>query len=129
MTEYELLDLRRSYDGEAISLLRFWISITFAVLVAAQVAGSSMGMAGVIAATSLYLLITLITAFGITRHVQTLGGLFDEIEILSVAKGRQSPVLKGTFLIHSVGRVVVGIHVVGFVGTFIYLLLRAGYIG
>ena len=70
MTAYELLDLRRGYVSEVVRTFSFWVSITFAVLVAAHVAGPGMGVAGVFAATLMYLAITAVVAFSIKRATQ-----------------------------------------------------------
>ena len=63
------------------------------------------------------------------RFSQVVIGFLDELEALVAAKGGPSPVLTEAFLMRMAGNGIVGIQVVGFLGTFIYLLLRAGYIG
>lgn len=128
MTAYELIDLRRSCGAEISTTFRFWVSVTFALLAAAHVAGSSMGLAGVIAATALYATITFITATTIKRFRLISIGLRDDSLALA-SRMEEAPNALTAVTQTTFGFILWVVQSVGFAGTIAYVLLKAGFIG
>jgi hypothetical protein len=129
MTAYELLDLRKGYAAEAIGLFKFWVSVTFAVLVAAHVAGVGIGIWGVVAAATMYSILTLVTSFGIRRFGNVHSSLLDSISSFDAEMENTLSTLGGNNPSDAVTNTLLGLQCFGFVGTTTYLLFCAGYIG
>ena len=129
MTAYELLDLRRGYAAEAMGVFRFWVSVTFALLVAAHVASADMGLWGAIAATTLYLTLTAVSAFTIRRFGSIVAKLVADISALS-AEAQESSMTSGDKnFTNSIAHATIGILCIGSVGAIAYVYYRAGFFG
>jgi hypothetical protein len=129
MTAYELMDLRKGYAAEIVGVFKFWVSVTFAGLVAAHVASIDIGMWGVVAATTLYAIMTVITSFTIVRFGHVLSSLLESISSFKGEAENTPSSLSDNNPSGSVTNVLLGIQCFGFVATIAYLLYCAGFIG
>jgi hypothetical protein len=59
MNLYELLDARTSAMARVDTLFRFWVTITFAVVVSAYVAGPNLGWVAGVGIATLYSILTI----------------------------------------------------------------------
>ena len=133
MTDYEALELRQYYRAENAAAFRYWVSLTFAVLVAAYVAGDHLNWLTVSVILTLYVLVS----YSNQRILQTIGddleALTKQIELMIANNEEESPALQiaaegmrglGSFL-----AVAYTLRAILFIGTIIYVLSQAGYIG
>ena len=95
MTAYELMDLRKNYISELSISFRFWVTITFAALVAAETAGDAMGTLGMFAGAVLYLTMTGVSIASVRRLASTLQKVvLDQKKEKNRYNGEQARVMK-----------------------------------
>jgi hypothetical protein len=129
MTPYELLELRAQFTNSVLGLFRFWISITFALLVAAQVVGPEMGLAGATAATILYLLSTGTSVLAIRRYGIVSEDIYIDMQNMVTENSAAPTVLVRATPTKSYVVAINMIVCIGSVSAIIYTYFRAGIIG
>ena len=129
MTAYELLDLRREYVADVTNYYKFWISMTFAVIVAAHVAGPEMGAAGAAMAIILYAAFSVTIILGMMRVFAVINSLNQDIKNFTEETPGAPSVLSSVSSIIDMQKSVVGIQSIGLVAATVYVLYRAGFIG
>ena len=133
MTDYELLELRHNYRAETASAFRYWVSLNFAILVAAYAVGPHLNLLTVSVILTLYVMVT----FTNQRVLQTIGAdqqaLEEQIKQTNDTTVAINPVMnvsvKGAMGNRSF--VIVGLMLRAslFVGTIFFVINQAGYIG
>ena len=133
MTPYEIIDARLTMSGQMVQTFRWWVSITFAILVAAHAAGPS--LVGIPCA--LVVLLYTLVSFNvlITQNAFVSGGraLNDEARAFQAESESPSPLMEAMLQTESRRSVVIltqlAIRIIMFLATIGYILHRAGYIG
>ena len=132
MTGFELLDLRMSYVQSMLNIFRFWVSLTFALVVAAQVVGPDMGSPGVLAATLLYLLTSLASFANIRRFGVVTDDIAIDIQALVEEELTPPTVMRHAKSAQAHTITILAIMCLGIAGATIYAFYRAdafGFIG
>ncbi len=132
MTEYEVLELRHYYRTENTAAFRYWVSLNFAVLVAAYAAGSYLNTLTVIVIFALYAMVTF-TNLRVMRSIQTdLRALAEQIGQMIEASDPPSPALNAAANILGGGQSFQIIHLAMratlIIGTVVFVLHRASFL-
>ncbi|MEE8371554.1 MAG: hypothetical protein V3R73_05345 [Sphingomonadales bacterium] len=131
MTTYELLDLRISVTQNMANGFRWWISITFAVLTAAFFAGDQLGMVGAVAIITLYTATSLIN-FMIWRAYLAFGASL-QLDAETMLATQDDPLNSLKLLVSSdrttLYRLYIGLRILTFMVTVLYVLYRGGFLG
>lgn len=133
MSPYEIIDARISILEQMAQAYRWWVSITFAAIVAAYAAGPDLAGAPCALVITLY---TIVTINGILMQsaFQSMGRtLRDEALTFQEGSASPSPSLEQMNIAGQRGLAVVRIQLatrgIMFVATIGYILYRAGYVG
>lgn len=133
MTPYEALELRYYYRNETAAAFRYWVSLTFAVLVAAYVAGDQLNGWTVGIILVLYIMVTWSNNRILLTSSADIQALSEEIELMIEDETINSPALNGTLegIVGLKSFMIVAYILRGtlFIGTIFYVLHRAGYVG
>lgn len=133
MTEYEALELRHYYRTEDGSAFRYWVSLNFAVLVAAYAVGTHMNAWIVSVILLLYGMVT----YSNLRVRQTIHAdqkaLIEEINQM-IGNGDSSnmaliAITQGHESSQSFRLTAYAMRIILIIGTVMFVLNRAGYIG
>jgi hypothetical protein len=133
MTDYEVLELRHYYRAESATAFRYWVSLNFAVLVAAYAVGGHLNLLTVSIILTLYVMVT----YSNQRVLQSIGAdqqaLADQIKQMNDTTEAISPamnvVAEGTMGIRSFLVVAFTLRAFLFIGTVFFVLYQAGYVG
>lgn len=133
MTDYEALELRHYYRAENAAAFRYWVSLNFAVLVAAYAVGPHLNLLTVSVILTLYVMVT----YTNQRVLQTIGkdqqALADQITQMNDATEAVSPALnvvgEGTTGLQSFLVFALILRALLFIGTIFFVLNQAGYVG
>jgi hypothetical protein len=126
MTPYELFDLRTNYTNSILALVKFWVSTTFALLVASQVAGPEMGYPGIGVASALYIFSTAISVVAIRRFGNVSTDIYIDMQRLVAEDASSSTVLARALPTNSYAVTVNLLVCTGSVLTIAYAFYRAG---
>ena len=133
MTPYEIVDLQLNIAEKITHTFRWWVSITFAALVAAYVAGPDLAGAPCAIILFAYTVVSLGTLNAQRVYLGVADGLVNESLAYQAQAELPSPVLEEVFIDRLGGPAVIGAQVVlrgiMFLATIGYVLYRAGYIG
>ena len=129
MTAYELMDLRRAYSAEVLGTFKFWVSVTFAIIVAANVAGAEMEGAIAVGGIAMYLILTLVSAVYINRMGQLIFNTARDVQSLVEEMAKPpltlSSITNSPFMVYAL----VGAEVLGAAAAIIYALMKGGFMG
>jgi hypothetical protein len=133
MTEYEVLELRHYYRTEDGSAFRYWVSLNFALLVAAYAVGTHLNAWIVLVLLLLYGMVTYAN-FRVRRSIHTdQQALFEQINQMINVGDTSSPALIAVAQSHENSRsfrvTAYVMRVILIISTVVFVLNRAGYIG
>jgi hypothetical protein len=133
MTDYELIELSGSRSDEYSRTFRFWISLNFAVVVAAYAAGDLLNIWTTALVLGLYALITYTNALVSVQILAVQKGFVEEMKELAQVSEASHPALRATIGSLEVSRTSlpagVALRSALVIGTIVFVLHRAGYLG
>ena len=126
MTFYELLDTRTNLLSRVDITFRFWVSITFAVIVAAYIAGPNLGLVAGIGIAALYGALTLGNIVAIRTEANMVLAILKSMQEAVLTSEEMPVALRDTDLSQgeNLKHALMGIQVSGAFGTIAYLLYR-----
>lgn len=133
MTPFELVEARSNLTGLIGQIFYYWISITFAVVVAGFAAGDQFGGFTFAIVVLLYTIVTLFTAVTTNRIFAMVSVMTEEACLTQDRSDERSPAVD---LVAGFGarnavfsHMMFGVRAITFVCAVGYLTHRAGYIG
>jgi hypothetical protein len=126
MNFYELLDARTSTLARVDTLFRFWVTITFAVIVSAYVAGPNLGWVAGVGVATLYGILTIGNIMSIRNDVTLFRKVIGSLSPGNTESENSPEVLVQADMLNgqTLNFALLGIQLLGSFGALAYLFYR-----